>query len=620
MKLTRDKISKLRRVKNQSYRRFHRKKNTDVTTTTFRKNNRAIEQLFKTVKHYVDKKFIEKHKKERIRKRLLKLQKQLGGGDEGTGMEETGTGTGMENSEIDVLPIQTNVITALETVLAKSGEPSNNDASNESNDDNEPVSEKSDAPPSGAPPGDTQSKPNYMKGIEGEVSSNVKTQDNNKDINKDINKDQDPQKVNNQNQPEVDTPEKLPDIPGDLVLSVEKIKVDENFTASKVLKAENKIVQIIKDNTPISISDGSDYFTIIGLLYGKFRPPPKEGANNEPPPAEFDLGVGMSVGIGTSIAKSTPDGMFIKHLPDIVKKITDKSSDVSSIKVASEDGSNEEGVKPGQIYFINDANNAAVITNKNSTNKIGIEALTTKDAFRILLTPYETKQKEGVEQGEIPTKYFYNINDGEEITIVDTLKTLFEEIRKEMAVTDNDKKEKTMENLEKLLKIVKERKQDSEFIDAVKDFKYTTGYDPYGIQLSFKSIKESGLTAHISKVISIENELGIGEQSSEFFPNDKKNMKITIEVGNDASKNTKGKIEDLVEQFEKIAAKAEQEENARQNEEDKEISEKMKNDAKNQEQNPTTSSTNATTHVKGGAKHTRRNKKTSHKKTRNNRK
>jgi len=91
MKLTRDKISKLRRVKNQSYRRFHRKKNTDVTTTTFRKNNRAIEQLFKTVKHYVDKKFIEKHKKERIRKRLLKLQKQLGGGDKETG---TGTGTG----------------------------------------------------------------------------------------------------------------------------------------------------------------------------------------------------------------------------------------------------------------------------------------------------------------------------------------------------------------------------------------------------------------------------------------------------------------------------------------------------------------------------------------------
>jgi len=410
-----------------------------------------------------------------------------------------------------------------------------------------------------------------------------------------------------------------------VVLSVEKIKVDENFTASKVLKAENKIVQIIKDNTPISISDGSDYFTIIGLLYGKFRPPPKEGANNEPPPAEFDLGVGMSVGIGTSIAKSTPDGMFIKHLPDIVKKITDKSSDVS-IKVASEDGSNEEGVKPGQIYFINDANNAAVITNKNSTNKIGIEALTTKDAFRILLTPYETKQKEGVEQGEIPTKYFYNINDGEEITIVDTLKTLFEEIRKEMAVTDNDKKEKTMENLEKLLKIVKERKQDSEFIDAVKDFKYTAGYDPYGIQLSFKSIKESGLTAHISKVISIENELGIGEQSSEFFPNDKEEENnMTITFGN-PDENTMGKIKKLVEEFEEFAAKAQQEEDATRKKNDEEILKGMKNQVNNDattQNEQVTSSTKPNTenqNAKGGAKHTRRNKKTSYKKTRNNRK
>jgi hypothetical protein len=593
MKLTRDKISKLRRVKNQSYRRFHRKKNTDVTTTTFRKNNRAIEQLFKTVKHYVDKKFIEKHKKERIRKRLLKLQKQLGGGD-----EETGTGT-----EIDVLPIQLNVITALETELANSS----NDAASNVNSNKEQVSVIA------SPLGDNQTEQDVTKGIGGEVPPVVKSDVNNNPT------DQENTNTSQQDVPVVDTPEKLPDIPGDLVLSVEKIKVDENFTASKVLKAENKIVQIIKDNTPISISGVSNYFTIIGLLYGKFRPPPKEeGGANET--AEFDLGVGMSVGIGT---KSTPDGMFIKHLPDIVKKITDKSSDVS-IKVASEDGSNEEGVKPGQIYFINDANKAAVITNTNDKNKIGIEALTTKDAFRILLTPYETKQKEGVEQGEIPTKYFYNINDGEEITIVDTLKTLFEEIRKEMAVTDNDKKEKTMENLEKLLKIVKERKQDSEFIDAVKDFKYTAGYDPYGIQLSFKSIKESGLTAHISKVISIENELGIGEQSSEFFPNDKKNMKITITVGEDADKNTQGEIEDLVAKFEEIAAKAKQEEDAEKNKNDKKILEEMKNqvnnEEKNQEQKPTTSSTNATTDVKGGAKHTRRNKKTSHKKTRNNRK
>ncbi len=586
MKLTRDKISKLRRVKNQSYRRFHRKKNTDVTTTTFRKNNRAIEHLFKTVKHYVDKKFIEKHKKERIRKRLLKLQKQLGGGD-----EEPGTGTEIENSEIDVLPIQLNVITALETELANSS----NDAASNVNSNKEQVSVIASS--SGDNPLD--------------VSNQNAAPLTNVVINNPPNTDT--------SQPVVNTPEKLPDIQGDVVLSVEKIKVDENFTASKVLKAENKIVQIIKDNTPISISGVSNYFTIIGLLYGKFRPPPKEeGGANET--AEFDLGVGMSVGIGT---KSTPDGMFIKHLPDIVKKITDKSSDVS-IKVASEDGSNEEGVKPGQIYFINDANKAAVITNTNDKNKIGIEALTTKDAFRILLTPYETKQKEGVEQGEIPTKYFYNINDGEEITIVDTLKTLFEEIRKEMAVTDNDKKEKTMENLEKLLKIVKERKQDSEFIDAVKDFKYTAGYDPYGIQLSFKSIKESGLTAHISKVISIENELGIGEQSSEFFPNDKKNMKITITVGEDADKNTQGEIEDLVAKFEEIAAKAKQEEDAEKNKNDKKILEEMKNqvnnEEKNQEQKPTTSSTNATTDVKGGAKHTRRNKKTSHKKTRNNRK
>jgi hypothetical protein len=601
MKLTRDKISKLRRVKNQSYRRFHRKKNTDVTTTTFRKNNRAIEQLFKTVKHYVDKKFIEKHKKERIRKRLLKLQKQLGGGDDGTGtgtgMKETGTGTEIENSEIDVLPIQLNVITALETELANSS----NDAASNVNSNKEQVSVIASS--SGDNPLD--------------VSNQNAAPLTNVVINNPPNTDT--------SQPVVNTPEKLPDIQGDVVLSVEKIKVDENFTASKVLKAENKIVQIIKDNTPISISGVSNYFTIIGLLYGKFRPPPKEeGGANEPPPAEFDLGVGMSVGIGT---KSTPDGMFIKHLPDIVKKITDKSSDVS-IKVASEDGSNEEGVKPGQIYFINDANKAAVITNTNDKNKIGIEALTTKDAFRILLTPYETKQKEGVEQGEIPTKYFYNINDGEEITIVDTLKTLFEEIRKEMAVTDNDKKEKTMENLEKLLKIVKERKHDSEFIDAVKDFKYTAGYDPYGIQLSFKSIKESGLTAHISKVISIENELGIGEQSSEFFPNDKNNMKITIEVGNDADENTKGEIEDLVEQFEKIAAKAEQEENARQNEEDKKTLEGMENQVNNdatKQNEQVTSSTNEKTEnntIKptGGAKHTRRNKKTSYKKTRNNRK
>ena len=599
MKLTRDKISKLRRVKNQSYRRFHRKKNTDVTTTTFRKNNRAIEQLFKTVKHYVDKKFIEKHKKERIRKRLLKLQKQLGGGDEETG-------TGMENSEIDVLPIQTNVITALETVLAESAEPSNNDALND--DKKGPVSVIAPSL------GDNSAPPDDTKGIGGEVPSDVKPQD--------INKDQDPQKVNNQDPQQVNTPEKLPDIPGDLVLSVEKIKVDENFTASKVLKAENKIVQIIKDNVPISISGVSDYFTIIGLLYGKFRPPPKEeGGTNET--AEFDLGVGMSVGIGT---KSTPDGMFIKHLPDIVKKITDKSSDVS-IKVASEDGSNEEGVKPGQIYFINDANKAAVITNNKNKNKIGIEALTTKDAFRILLTPYETKQKEGVEQGEIPTKYFYNINDGEEITIVDTLKTLFEEIRKEMAVSDNDKKEKTMENLEKLLKIVKERKQDSEFIDAVKDFKYTAGYDPYGIQLSFKSIKESGLTAHISKVISIENELGIGEQSSPFFPNNEKNMKITITIGNDADENTKGEIEDLVAKFEEIAAKAKQEEDAEQNKKDEKLLEEMQeNNKATPQKEPKNSSTTVnkteteTIKPTGGAKHTRRNKNTSHKKTRNNRK
>ncbi len=598
MKLTRDKISKLRRVKNQSYRRFHRKKNTDVTTTTFRKNNRAIEHLFKTVKHYVDKKFIEKHKKERIRKRLLKLQKQLGGGDDGTGTE-----TDIENSEIDVLPIQLNVITALETELANSGEPSNDAASNV-NSNNGPVSSQSVASSLGNNP----SKPDVNPGSDSNKAIGINN-DNKGDNKGDI----------QEKTQQVNTPEKLPDIPGDVVLSVEKIKVDENFTASKVLKAENKIVQIIKDNTPISISGVSNYFTIIGLLYGKFRPPPKEeGGANET--AEFDLGVGMSVGIGT---KSTPDGMFIKHLPDIVKKITDKSSDVS-IKVASEDGSNEEGVKPGQIYFINDANKAAVITNTNDKNKIGIEALTTKDAFRILLTPYETKQKEGVEQGEIPTKYFYNINDGEEITIVDTLKTLFEEIRKEMAVTDNDKKEKTMENLEKLLKIVKERKQDSEFIDAVKDFKYTAGYDPYGIQLSFKSIKESGLTAHISKVISIENELGIGEQSSEFFPNDKKNMKITITVGENADENTKGEIEELVKQFEEIAAKAKREEDAEKNKNDKKILEEMKNqvnnEEKNQEQKPTTSSTNATTDVKGGAKHTRRNKKTSHKKTRNNRK
>lgn len=606
MKLTRDKISKLRRVKNQSYRRFHRKKNTDVTTTTFRKNNRAIEQLFKTVKHYVDKKFIEKHKKERIRKRLLKLQKQLGGGDEGTGMEETGTGTGMENSEIDVLPIQTNVITALETVLAKSGEPSNNDASIDDKNNKGQVSAQNDALSSddnrsGAAP------------LTNDVVNNKDPDQKNADTS------------NNQNQQQVNTPEKLPDIPGDLVLSVEKIKVDENFTASKVLKAENKIVQIIKDNAPISISKVSDYFTIIGLLYGKFRPPPKEeGGTNET--AEFDLGVGMSVGIGT---KSTPDGMFIKHIPDIVKKITDKSSELS-IKVASEDGSNEEGVKPGQIYFINDANKAAVITNNNNKNKIRIEELTTKDAFRILLTPYETKQKEGVEQGEIPTKYFYNINDGEEITIVDTLKTLFEEIRKEMAVSDNDKKEKTMENLEKLLKIVKERKQDSEFIDAVKDFKYTAGYDPYGIQLSFKSIKESGLTAHISKVINIENELGIGEQSSQFFPKEKENMKITITVGNGADENTKGKIEDLVKQFEDIAAKDKQKEDAEQNENDKKLLEEMKmnemnNEAKNQEQNKQVTAsppvnTTEITKPTGGAKHTRRNKNTSHKKTRNNRK
>lgn len=605
MKLTRDKISKLRRVKNQSYRRFHRKKNTDVTTTTFRKNNRAIEQLFKTVKHYVDKKFIEKHKKERIRKRLLKLQKQLGGGDDGTG---TGTGTEIENSEIDVLPIQANVITAFETVLANSGEPSNDDASkkttvdSDSNSNNGPDSAQSVASSSGDNPLDVANQ--NAAPLTNVVINNPPNTDT--------------------SQPVVNTPEKLPDIQGDVVLSVEKIKVDENFTASKVLKAENKIVQIIKDNTPISISGVSNYFTIIGLLYGKFRPPPKEGAPDEPPPAEFDLGVGMSVGIGT---KSTPDGMFIKHLPDIVKKITDKSSDVS-IKVASEDGSNEEGVKPGQIYFINDANKAAVITNTNDKNKIGIEALTTKDAFRILLTPYETKQKEGVEQGEIPTKYFYNINDGEEITIVDTLKTLFEEIRKEMAVTDNDKKEKTMENLEKLLKIVKERKQDSEFIDAVKDFKYTAGYDPYGIQLSFKSIKESGLTAHISKVISIENELGIGEQSSPFFPKDGDKTRITITVGKDADENTKGEIEDLVEQFEKIAAKAEQEENARQNEEDKKTLEGMENQVNNdatKQNEQVTSSTNEKTEnntIKptGGAKHTRRNKKTSYKKTRNNRK
>lgn len=614
MKLTRDKISKLRRVKNQSYRRFHRKKNTDVTTTTFRKNNRAIEQLFKTVKHYVDKKFIEKHKKERIRKRLLKLQKQLGGGDEGTGMEETGTGTDIENSEIDVLPIQLNVITALETELANSGEPSNDDASKKTTVDsysnNGPDSAQSDASPSG----DNQTEQDVTKGIGGEVPPVVNPDNINNPPNTDTS--------NNQNQSVVDTPEKLPDIPGDVVLSVEKIKVDENFTASKVLKAENKIVQIIKDNAPISISGVSDYFTIIGLLYGKFRPPPKEeGGANET--AEFDLGVGMSVGIGT---KSTPDGMFIKHLPDIVKKITDKSSDVS-IKVASEDGSNEEGVKPGQIYFINDANKAAVITNNNNKNKnkIGIEALTTKDAFRILLTPYETKQKEGVEQGEIPTKYFYNMNDGEEITIVDTLKTLFEEIRKEMAVTDNDKKEKTMENLEKLLKIVKERKQDSEFIDAVKDFKYTAGYDPYGIQLSFKSIKESGLTAHISKVISIENELGIGEQSSPFFPIDEDKMEIKITVGKDADENTKGKIQDLVEQFEEIAAKAKQEEDARQNEKDEKILKEMnKNNEAATQNKPEPSSTDEKTENQnkptGGAKHTRRNKKTSHKKTRNNRK
>lgn len=616
MKLTRDKISKLRRVKNQSYRRFHRKKNTDVTTTTFRKNNRAIEQLFKTVKHYVDKKFIEKHKKERIRKRLLKLQKQLGGGDEGTGMEETGTGTGMENSEIDVLPIQTNVITALETVLANSGEPSNDAASVVTNDNKEQVSAQSAALPSG----DKQSEPVYTKDSNTVMISEAAPLTNDVVNNKDPDQ-KNADTSNNQDQQQVNTPEKLPDIPGDLVLSVEKIKVDENFTASKVLKAENKIVQIIKDNVPISISGVSDYFTIIGLLYGKFRPPPKEeGGTNET--AEFDLGVGMSVGIGT---KSTPDGMFIKHLPDIVKKITDKSSELS-IKVASEDGSNEEGVKPGQIYFINDANKAAVITNNNNKNKnkIGIEALTTKDAFRILLTPYETKQKEGVEQGEIPTKYFYNINDGEEITIVDTLKTLFEEIRKEMAVTDNDKKEKTMENLEKLLKIVKERKQDSEFIDAVKDFKYTAGYDPYGIQLSFKSIKESGLTAHISKVISIENELGIGEQSSPFFPKEKDKMEITIIVGKDAGKNTKGKIEDLVKQFEDIAAKDKQEEDAEQNENDEKLLKEMKKDNEATTPKPNTSSTEPNTQNQnkptGGAKHTHRNKKSSHKKTRNNRK
>jgi hypothetical protein len=589
MKLTRDKISKLRRVKNQSYRRFHRKKNTDVTTTTFRKNNRAIEQLFKTVKHYVDKKFIEKHKKERIRKRLLKLQKQLGGGDEEP-----------EKYDTDVLPIQaqTNVITAIETELANqvpSVEPSNIASIDVSN---KPVI----ASQSGVNTGDNNNNNPVPNITASQTSTNdTPARNNNPPASPDV---QTPQQDN--------TPEKLPEIPGDVVLSVEKIKVDENFTASKVLKAENKIVQIIKDNTPISISGVSDYFTINGLLYGKFRPPPKEeGVINEPPTAEFDLGVGMSVGIGT---KSTPDGMFIKHLPDVVKKITDKSSDVS-IKVSSEDGSNEEVVKPGQIYFINDANNAAVITNDNKKNKIGIEALTTKEAFRILLTPYETKPKEGVEQGEQPTKYFYNINDDEEITIVDTLKTLFEEIRKDMTEADNDKKEKTMENLEKLLKIVKERKQDTEFIDAVKDFKYTTGNDPYGIQLSFKSIKDSGLTAHISKVISIENELGIGEQSSPFFPNNEKNMKITITVGENADENTKGEIEELVKQFEEIAAKAKREEDDEQEKNDNKLINEMKNQEQNFAKTEKTSS-NPT----GGAKHTRRKTKTSHKKTRNNRK
>ena len=529
MKLTRDKISKLRRVKNQSYRRFHRKKNSDVTTTTFRKNNRAIEHLFKTVKHYVDKKFIEKYKKERIRKRLLKLQKQLGGGG----------GDGDDKTEISAV---TNVISALETELANQV-PASVDAAAVDADNSE------ENPPS----------------------------------------------------------ENLPVMTGDVVLSVEKIKVDEHFTASKVLKAENKIVQIIKDNKPIQISNFS-YFTINGLLYGKYRPPPKEGKEGQD--KEFDLNVGLSVGIGT---KTEPDGTFIRHSPDVVKKITDKSSDVS-IKV-TDDSNNEEDVKPEQIYYI-DNSRAAIVVSDDTKNKINIGELTTKDTFRILLTPYPKPEEKDDNSG--PTQYFYNIHDGEEITIVYTLKTLFEEIRNEMADTNNENKEKTMTNLENLLKIVKERKrkQDSEFIDAVKDFKYTAGNDPYGIQMSFKNIKDSELTAHISKVKSIENELGIGERDSEFFTKDEDNMKIEIKIGKDVDENLRGEIEALVEKFEEIAEEAKQKDAAKQQEEDKKLSQKMENKNKGNEPNPNTNTNKPT----GGAKRTRRTKTTSHKKTRKTRK
>lgn len=437
MKLTRNKIRKIRKQQHQSVRKWKKEINTiQRKVSTFRQSRmdlvpKQVNVFNKTLKkyiplpvlHYLKEKYVEM---KRNRRNMRRKQKMVGGA-----------------SAYDI------AITAVASQSAKSnnnGASSTNSSGDTPNKDKDPDNKGSDGTnesgTDGKPDADTSkdgstetgAKAGAKAGAEGEAGAGANGEKKKGGFNLG------------------------PEVEGDISINSEthEYKDVKRLLDFLVKKGLPYYIQIeLKSGTPLNLKD-TDIFDLRRILYGKFV------KSDDKPSLYFKPG-GENVGIanGNILTNEYPNDVFIFTKDKVT---IDKSSNDKAVNVKAGDKMLPPMIDSKRLYKLEDETPASI----DIPDDVGIVNITAIDEFRLQVAPLSKddfkstisissddgkKKKKKIVSDDTPS-YIVNLSEKCKVTSIQTLRKSLEVARLDLEDEDEPSKPNAMEIFKMIISLL----------------------------------------------------------------------------------------------------------------------------------------------------------------------